>query len=277
MPYGDGSRSISANVDSIASSQKSATRAAWAGVMLQGMRLAQAKRHHNESLDELHHTQDQIDESIGELHHIQDQIEHGQRLADQRSAQLIATMEKSENNQGYRDYAMWVGSTPEGKLFEYTYRPEVEKRIRFIAALNEYWQREVSIAFPNAVNRLSQEEQALLLDGEPIYRDTEERALPSPPNQDEEGLSDKTKFFLYAILFFISYYSIFGIKVNDVGLGWIPKLILSFGLCFYVHYRLEKRKERKLQKYNDMLEQESARLTHIDDLNVAKLNALIDR
>lgn len=232
MPYGDGSRSISENVDSIASSQKSATRAAWAGVMLQGMNFAQANRHHNESIDELHHTQDRIDESISELHHIQDQIEHGQRLADKRSAQLIATIEKGEDNQGYRDYAMGVGSTPEGKLFEYTHRPEVEKRIRFIAALNEFWQREVSIAFATAVNRLSQEEQALLLGGEPIYRDTEERALPSPPNQDEGGLSDKTKLFLYFILFIISYYSILGIEVNGAGLGWLPKLILSLGLCF---------------------------------------------
>lgn len=273
MSYGNGSRSISENVDSIASSQESATRAAWAGVMLQGMNFAQANRHHNEALGELHHTQDQIDESIGELRNIQDQIEHGQRLADQRSAQLIATMEKSEDNQGYRDYAMWVGSTPEGKLYEYTYRPEAKKRIRFIAALNEFWQREVSIAFATAVNRLSKEEQALLLHGKPIYRDTEERTLPSPPNQDEEDDSNGVRFFLYCILFFIIYNFIFGF----FELGWILKTILSLFLCFCVGVYREAAKEKEMQEYNDMLEQESARLKHIDELNVAKLNELINQ
>ncbi|MDN8624359.1 MULTISPECIES: hypothetical protein [Corynebacterium] len=300
MPYGDGSRTISANVDSIASSQRSTKRAAWASVMLQGMRLAQAKRHHKESLGELHHTQDQIDESIGELRNIQLQIERGIQLIDQRSQQLIATIEKSEDNQGYRDYAMWAGSTPEGKLYEYTYRPEAEKRIRFIAALNELWQRKVSIAFAAAVNHLSQAEQDLLLKGEPIYRDTEERVLPSPPNQDTK-FPAKTALIriLYFALFIISaltlqfvgsivlaiVFAIFGNDPTTPESGFekvlhgyfIVCVILAVGVCFYVRWLIKRRKERDLQKYYNLLEQEAARLKHIDDLNVAKLNELIDQ
>ena len=174
MPYGDGTRTISANVDSIASSTRSTARAAWAGVMLLGARLAQAQRHHNESIEE--------------LHHIQDQIDRGQRLADQRSAQLIATIEKGGDNQGHRDYSIWVGSTPEGNLYE-------------------YWQREVSIAFATAVNRLTQAEQDLLLKGKPIYRDNEERPLPAPPHQGDKSTA-KTVLtaVLYFTLFLISFF-----------------------------------------------------------------------
>ncbi|MCF6779701.1 hypothetical protein L3H35_08675 [Corynebacterium sp. MC-21] len=286
MPYGDGTRTISANVDSIASSTRSTARAAWAGVMLLGARLAQAQRHHNESIEE--------------LHHIQDQIDRGQRLADQRSAQLIATIEKGGDNQGHRDYSIWVGSTPEGNLYEYTYRPETEKRIRFIAALNEYWQREVSIAFATAVNRLTQAEQDLLLKGKPIYRDNEERPLPAPPHQGDKSTA-KTVLtaVLYFTLFLISFFILITADVFLVSLtvyvgGGVSSgeesgvetaskvtvilcLILAVAVCLFVHWRLKKRQERKLQEYYNLRDQELARRKHIYDLNVAKLEELIDQ